>query len=95
MRPAPCRFITAAACFIVKRTPSRLTPSTRSQSARSTVSRLLASFDREAGHRADAGVREYDVEPALGRDHVVDERLDLILIGDVDHERADGAAALG
>ena len=95
IRPDPWRRITAAACFIVKSTPFRFTPMTLSQSERSTVSMRLAALDREPRRGRDAGVGEDDVEPSLGRDDVVDQRLNLALVRDVDDERARGRAALG
>src|SRR4051812_6017335 len=52
----------------------------------------LAALDGEAGDGGDAGVREDDVDPAVCRDGVVEERLDLRLVRHVGDERADGAA---
>ncbi len=86
IRPGALRRITAEACFMVKRTPLRLTPSTRSQSERSTVSIRCPPSWAGAGHRGDARVRDDDVDPALGRDDVGDERLDPGLVADVDDE---------
>ena len=54
----------------------------------------LATLDREARRGRDAGVGEDDVEPSLGRDDVGDQRLDLALVGDVDHVRARVRTAL-
>ena len=95
IRPDPWRRITAAACFIVKSTPFRLTPMHLVPVRALDGVDALAPLDREPGRGGDAGVGDDDVQPALGRDGVVDQRLNLALVRDVDDERARGRAALG
>ena len=94
IRPAPWRFITAAAARIVCITPFRFTSSTVSQSSRRTVSRVWPPSTRKPGHRGQARVRERDVHAPLGGDDVVEQRLHLRLVPDVGDERPRVPAAL-
>ena len=55
---------------------------------------VLAALDGEPRRGRDAGVGDDDVQPALGRHGVVDQRLNLALVGDVEDERARGRAAV-
>ena len=74
--PLPCARIWRSSCFMHAQTPRRLIALTRSKlSAGSSA----ASAEREH----DAGVVERHVEPAELGDGAVDERGDLVFVGDV------------
>ena len=79
---------------MVKRTPFRFTREHLVPVRALDRIETLATLDREARSRCDAGVGEDDVEPSRRRDDVGDQRLDLALVGDVDHVRARVRSAL-
>ena len=87
--------MTPAAAPMVCSIPWRLTSRTRLRSRRRDRVERLPALERVAGHRADAGVGEHDVEAALGLHDPVDDRLYRVGVGDVDDRGARVQPAVG